>query len=192
MVFWLEMENLEDLMDRLVGQRYFDTEAEESFTVICIDPGTGMAILQYDDGVCWDEPPTTFTMDEERAEQINLEEDGLDSERYEPHGAGPQLFQACHADYHLWYPSPDLLWPDGPPESLPETDDSPGSAQNLYRQIVRCKRCGLSGDVLGEHGSPDDWPPWFCHECGDVVQSKDQEFVHDHIHCSECADQTAS
>lgn len=164
------MGDMDDLRERLVGQRFYDNEQEEAFTVVGITSTPPLALLQYDDGVGWDEGASNFTVEEDIAQQAGLDEDGLDSDRYRPLGAGPRINQICDPGEHRWYPWPDKIWPSGPSEQVRE--EIGGNPRDYYARMARCKRCGLSGDVARQFGfygedSRHD-TPWFCVECGDA------------------------
>lgn len=126
-------------LDDLIGKRFHDHRNDEGFTVLDVQEINGelmFVVMQYDDGVPWDEA----IANEEIAEQIGWSAYGLLSEDYELVGPGPKLADAC--EDHDWFPTPDQLW------DTAEQYDS-----HLYNKIVRCKRCGLSGSTVLEHGA---------------------------------------
>lgn len=114
------MTDVKALRDRLVGQRFYDTQEDEAFTVVGITPPPLLALLQYDDGVAWDEGATSFTVSDEVAQQAVLEEHGLDSSRYRPLGPWPRINGICEPEDHAWQPMPDKIWPGGPSEDVRE------------------------------------------------------------------------
>ena len=88
---------VDDLEERIVGQRYYDRDNDESFTVVGLSVHGGtptLALLQYDDGVAWDEMPTPDMIEPDAAEHFRVEEGGIDSERYIPLGPGPSVKQS--------------------------------------------------------------------------------------------------
>ncbi len=182
------MPDVEDLRERLVGQRFYDREQDEAFTVVGVTSRPPLALLQYHDGVSWDEAASNFTVSEDVAQQFRLDEHGLDSERYHPLGAGPRIDQICDPDEHDWHPWPDDIWPSGVPDEVRERVN--GHPRTFYDQIVRCKRCGLSGSVagaFGEYGANGlHQPPWFCFECGEAVAGHEIRYHRDAAHCPEC------
>ena len=184
------MTDVEDLRERLVGQRYYDREQGEAFTVVGITGPPALALLQYDDGVGWDEGASNFTVDEDTARRAMLDKHGLDSERYRLLGPGPRIDQICEPEEHEWFPWPDDLWPDIPSGDLRK--QIPGHPRDFYSRIARCKRCGLSGSVAGQFGDYGEGShhqtPWFCHECGDTFPGRELRYVGDLTHCPECAD----
>lgn len=181
------MSDLDNFRDRLLGQRFYSTEAEESFTVVGVDE-PGLALLQYDDGTPWDEMCSGFLLDEDSAERLGLNEDGLDSEQFVPLGAGPRIQQACDVGDHDWFPSPDQVWPDGLPDSIREVE--PGHPRDLYNQFVRCKQCGFSASTVGSYAAEGHHQaPWFCHDCGEVHPGNDLVYRREKPHCQECASQ---
>lgn len=187
------MSNGDYLRDRIVGQRFYDREQDESFTVVGITPAPPLALLQSDDGVGWDETATNFTVDEEVADLMRLDEHGLDSDRYRPLGPGPSIAEICEPTDHEWYPPPDRLWPSGPPQEVREAIRE--NPVDVYARFVRCKRCGLSGDVAGQFGnygsasSDFHHPPWFCSKCGDVYPDENLVHVENSTFCSEFHDE---
>lgn len=185
------MSGITGLRSRLVGQRFYDRAQEEAFTVVGITERPALALLQYDDGVAWDEGASNFTVSESVASQATLEKHGLDSERYQPLGPGPRIAQICDADTHEWNPNPEELWPGGVPADVRERMvDHP---REIYDRIVRCKRCGLSGDVAGQFGmygmdgNEYHAPPWFCTRCRESYPDAEFEYIGDFPYCSDCA-----
>lgn len=183
--------DVSDLRERLIGQRFYDRSQDEAFTVVGITPSPPLALLQYDDGVAWDEGATNFTVSGDVAEQVRLDEHGLDSDRYRSLGPGPRIDQICDPEDHAWHPWPDELWPGGPsPEVREQMSDHPRS---FYGRIVRCKRCGLSGSVAGQFGfygsdaQDAHEAPWFCLECGEAHAGSDLVYQGDAPFCSDCA-----
>lgn len=63
------MSDIGDLRERLVGRRFYDRKQEESFTVVGITSRPPLALLQYDDGVAWDEGASNFTVNEDVAQR---------------------------------------------------------------------------------------------------------------------------
>jgi hypothetical protein len=181
------MSDVDDLRERLVGQRFYDQEQDESFTVVGITEHPPLALLQYDDGIAWDEGASNFTVSENVAHLSNLDEDGLDSDRYRPLGSGPRLDEICDSGTHKWHPMPDDIWPSGPPEEMKS------NPRDLYNRFVRCKRCGLSGEVVidfGVYGNRSEEigaPPWFCTRCGDAYANTDLVFRRDSLYCRDCS-----
>jgi hypothetical protein len=161
-------DKIDDLRDRILGNRYYDQEADESFTVVGLSSHEGepiLAFFQYDDGVVWDELATPEMLSPEKAEHLRVEEGGIDSERYVPLGSGPTLGESdrlCPDGEHDWTPQPQEIWPDGVPDGIPDTL----APSDLYNRIARCKRCGLSGEVASQLKSHAT--PWFCARCGEV------------------------
>lgn len=161
-------DQLKDIRDRIVGNRYYDKEADESFTVVGLSSHEGkpiLALLQYDDGVMWDELSMPDMLSPDDADHFRVEEGGIDSRRYRPLGPGPTLRESdrlCPDGGHKWTPQPDEIWPDGVSEDV-SGDSSPSW---LYNRITRCKRCGLSGEVAGQLKGDDT--PWFCARCDEV------------------------
>ena len=184
------MSDIEDLRTRLVGKRFYDHANEEAFTVVGITAGSELALLQYDDGVAWDEGASAFSTTEDVAFMMGLSGDGLDSERYTPLGPGPRVDQICDSDAHTWFPTPDQLWPGGPTDDLHDRLET--SPRTLYSRLVRCKRCGLSGDVAsqfsmyGRQTTGYHHPPWFCTDCGEVFDDADLEYHGDLPYCADC------
>lgn len=165
-----QTDRADNLKERVVGQRYYDKQNDESFTVVDVHLHEGtptLVLLQYDDGVEWDEMPTPDMIKPEDAERFGVEEGGIDSERYIQLGPGPSVKQSkelCPRDGHKWAPTPDEIWPDGLPHS-----GSNARLSKLYHGLVRCKRCGLSGNAALEFASSVELP-WFCERCGDVEE----------------------
>lgn len=186
------MSDIGDLRERLVGRRFYDRKQEESFTVVGITSRPPLALLQYDDGVAWDEGASNFTVNEDVAQRAGLDADGLDSERYRPLGPGPRIDRICEPGSHEWHPWPDTIWPDGPSAEVRER--IPGNPRDHYSRMVRCKRCGLSGDVAGQFGpygtDGRHEAPWFCVECGEAHAGPDLVYVGDFPHCPDCAAET--
>ena len=185
------MSDIHDLRSRLVGERFFDRQQEEAFTVVGITNSPPLALLQYDDGVAWDEGVSNFTVSESVASQAGLEEHGLDSDRYYALESGPRIDRICNADKHDWYPKPDELWPESVLEEVHKHVSAP--TRDFYNRIARCKRCGLSGDVAAQFGmygsNSADYhsPPWFCTNCLEVATSNNLVYHHDQPYCPECA-----
>lgn len=186
------MTDIEDLRERLTGERFYDEEQEEAFTVIGFKGPKPLALLQYDDGVGWDESAAAFIVDDIVSQVAGLEEDGLDSERYFPLGSGPQIEQVCEPIEHEWYPWPDKLWPHGVPDEARER--IAGHPRDFYNRIARCRRCGLSGAVAGKfgvYGSDSDGQhsaPWFCTECDETVAGFNLVYERDLPFCPDCAE----
>lgn len=184
------MPDVEDLQERLCGQRFFDRERNESFTVVGVTAEPSLALLQYDDGVAWDEGTSNFAVTPFAADQARLEADGLDSERYHPLGPGPRIDQICDVEEHRWHPPLEYLWPGGPPTEVRE--QLQGHPRSLYNEFVRCKRCGLSGEVASEYGSYADCsggrhtPPWFCSNCRAVYPEREMVYHDDNPYCPSC------
>lgn len=183
------MADVEDLRKRLLGQRFYDKQEDEAFTVVGVTRQPPLALLQYDDGVGWDEAASNFTVNEDTARRTGLDEHGLDSERYHQLGPGPRIDHTCDPDEHDWFPRPDDLWQDVP--SGDQRKQTPGHPRDFYNRIARCKRCGLSGSVAGQFGNygakGHHQTPWFCHECSDVLPGHELRYVGDVAHCPECA-----
>lgn len=183
------MSDVEDLRERLVGQRFYDEDRDESFTVVGITNEPPLALLQYDDGVAWDEGASNVTVSDDVARRVRLDEHGLDAERYQPLGPGPRIDQICTPEDHEWHPWPDVLWPGGLSEEVRTA--VPGHPRDLYDRIVRCKRCGLSGSVAGQFGSygvrGHHQTPWFCFECGEALPGHELEYLGDVPLCPDCA-----
>jgi hypothetical protein len=183
------MSDAEDLRERLFGQRFYDEQEEEAFTVVGITSRPALALLQYDDGVAWDEGASNFTFSEDVAQKAALDEHGLDSERYRPLGPGPRIDQICDPEEHEWFPWPDEIWQGVPSGELRE--QIPGHPHDFYNRIARCKRCGLSGSVAGQFGEygvqGHHQTPWFCFECGEPFPGHELEYRRDVPHCPECA-----
>lgn len=183
------MTDIESLRDRLVGQRFYDTEQDEAFTVVGVTSPPALALLQYDDGVPWDEGASNFTVDEEVSHRMRLDEHGLDSDRYRQLGPGPRIDQICDVEEHEWHPWPDEVWPNGIPDEM--WTEIPGHPRTFYSRFARCKRCGLSGEVAGEFGDYGSrghhQAPWFCHECGDACAGHELVYRRDVAHCPDCA-----
>lgn len=187
-------DRVDDLRSRVVGKRYYDKSNDESLTVVGLSVHEGNPILslhQYDDGVAWDEAPTPDLMSPAEAEQFRVEEGGIDSERYVPLGPGPTIGRSrelCSDDGHDWTPRPDDIWPDGIPESKSDTETS-----ELYNRLVRCKRCGLSGDVALQFD--DSETPWFCARCEEVEEGEELAYLvegwEDLPVCADCKDEIA-
>lgn len=184
-----DMANIKDLRERLVGQRFYDKQEDEGFTVVGITSEPPMALLQYDDGVAWDEGAANFTFDEDVAHMANLDEDGLDSDRYRPLGSGPRLDQICEPEEHDWFPWPDDIWQGIPSDDSNEQVPSP--SRDFYSRLARCKRCGLSGSVAGQFGGyvkrGHHETPWFCYECGEAHSGHELHYIGDLPYCPECA-----
>jgi hypothetical protein len=180
--------DLDDLRDRQLGHRYFDTERKKSFTVVgFVSPG--LALLQYDDGTALDQFASNFVGDDEAAARFDLNADGLDSEQYVPLGSGPRIQQICDVENHEWFPWPDELWPGGLSDA--ERAATAGHTRTFYNRVARCKRCGLSADVASEFGQYGSrgWhqAPWFCHECGEAYPGNELLHREGRWFCSECA-----
>jgi hypothetical protein len=182
--------DLDDLRDRLLGERFFDIDNKEAFTVVGFT-SPGLALLQYDDGTPWDEGVSNYAMTEESARKFGLDEDGLDSERYIPLGAGPRVQQVCAVETHDWFPWPDEIWPGGPSEEVREAMQT--HPRDLYNRFVRCRQCGLSASAAAEFGpySSDGHhqAPWFCHNCGEAHPGNNLVYRREKPHCLDCADQ---
>lgn len=185
------MSDVDDLRERLVGQRFYDREQDESFTVVGFTEAPPLALLQYDDGVAWDEGASNFTVSENVAHQLRLDEDGLDSDRYRPLGCGPRLDEICDTGAHEWHPMPDDIWPSGPPEEVYERVAA--HPREFYNRFVRCKRCGLSGDIVSQFGMYGNrsgehrTPPWYCTRCGNVYADSDLVYRGDVPYCRDCS-----
>jgi hypothetical protein len=180
--------DLDDLRDRQLGKRYYDTELEKSFTVVGFTP-PGLALLQYDDGDSLDEFASSFPKHEEAARKFDLNVDGLDAEEYVPLGGGPRIQQICDVDEHNWFPWPDEIWPGGHSEEARKATQ--GHPRDFYNRVVRCTRCGLSGDVaghFGEYGADGHHlAPWFCHECREAHPGHELLLREDRWFCPDCA-----
>lgn len=125
---------LEDFGDT----RFYNHRIDEAFTLLGVEEIDGDPIyveVQYDDGT----PHDQAIADEPIADQFGWDPDGLLSAEIEPIGPGPTLEEAC--EVHDWFPQPDQLW-----ESADQYDS------DLYLQIARCRRCGLSGLTAMDHG----------------------------------------
>lgn len=183
------MTDIEDLEERLVGERFYDSEQDEAFTVVGFTPAPPLALLQYDDGVAWDEAASAFTVDADTAAASGLDEDGLDAARYRPLGPGPRIDRICPADGHEWTPWPDQVWPNGPTPELRSAVE--GRPRDRYTRLARCSRCGLSGDVAGQFGfygsDGSHGTPWFCTDCGDAFTHTDLVYRGDFQYCRDCA-----
>jgi hypothetical protein len=108
------MADLKDLPEWLIGQRFYDKQENEGFTVIGVTSTPPLALLQYDDGVGWDEGASNFTADEDTARKVGLDEHGLDSERYRPLGPGPRIDQTAIPNM-TGSPSPTTFGRTSPP-----------------------------------------------------------------------------
>lgn len=164
---------VEDLRDRVVGKRFYNTEIEEAFTVVGVTGEGLLVLIQYDDGVGWDELAAPELLPDEKAEQVGVSTGGIDDSKYVQLGSGPKLAQACDEGGHDWYPRPAQLgWDD--------VDVWRSSVENnlvadTYLNVVRCRKCGLSGDVLSQFAGHET--PTVCDRCGDEVIPGEQEIV---------------
>lgn len=146
-------------LENLVGKRCYNHQIEEACTIVGISNINGepmFADLQYDDRMAHDEA----IADEPIAERVGWNPDELLSEDYELIGRGPTLEHAC--EEHDWFPSPDRLW-----DSAEQMNPDP------YLQIVRCKRCGLSGDMVMkyERGTLSPTLCWVCDEVSEYLEA---------------------
>ncbi|WP_336361545.1 hypothetical protein [Haladaptatus sp. ZSTT2] len=162
---------LEDLRSRLLGRRFYNQGIDESFTVVGVD--STFVYLQYDDGIGWDDSPGPDLVPEDVAYMMDLSEGGIDDSNYVPLEHGLSLDHACNEDDHAFYPLPHQLgWADAS-VWYSSIDGQPTS--NIYLNIVRCKRCGLSGNVLMQflgHATPE-----VCAKCGNELIPGQDEFV---------------
>lgn len=184
--------------DRWEGKRYYDREADESFTVLTSrDNASGLVETQYDDGLPWDEMALPEDVTEQGAEQFGLEEGGLDSERYVPIGCGPTIRRSrelCGGD-HDWFPLPSHLgwddpdvWYEGIDAAAEDLGVTLSRPVDLYNLIARCKRCGLSANSILTF--TDNEIPDVCMECGiELIPGETQGmFLADLMYCPDCAD----
>lgn len=188
---------VEDVRDRFVGQRFYDEANDESLTVVDVTSNDGvpvLVLLQYDDGIAWDESATPDTFGTEAwSTLVGVEQGGIDSQRYTPLGSGPTISESytlCSGGSHEWTPWPDEIWPEG----LPHFPDDMTTPRNLYDRLVRCSRCGLSGGVAAEYMGHE--APWFCGGCDKAFT--DDELVFDApgwgdtLVCESCAESEES
>jgi hypothetical protein len=162
---------LADLRGRLVGRRFYDASTDESFAVVGVRPP--LVLMQYDDGVAWDEACSPDAFPTERARMLGLSEGGIDAERYVPlEGGGPTLADACDDGSHTFHPRPSHLGLD---DGTWHARYDGRSVADRYLDLVRCSRCGLSGSVLMEflgHGTPT-----VCDRCeGEVMPGEPSVF----------------
>ncbi|WP_157572935.1 hypothetical protein [Halogranum rubrum] len=185
-----ESTSIDDLRERLVGARFYNAAIDESFTVVAVTNDGLMAFLQYDDGVGWDELAAPDLLSKEEAEFFGVSVGGIDDTQYEPLGSGPTLKKACLEGEHDWYPRPSQLgWDDV--EKWHTTIDG-SLVANTYLRLARCKRCGLSGDVLSQFANHET--PSICDRCGTEIIPGEDERVweptpewRDSSLCSSCA-----
>lgn len=163
------------VLDDVVGHRVYNHEIGEACTIIGVDEigaDAIMALLQYDDGVFWDEQIGA----EGIAEQFGWAEDGLLAEQYELLGPGPTLHEAC--EDHDWFPQTDDVW-----------DSYEAMDPNLYGRFVRCKKCGLSGATAGDYGAGTHHPT-MCAVCDEGAAFDDVSYTtesyYDRPVCGEC------
>lgn len=162
---------LGDLRDRLLGQRFFNADIGESFTVVGVTHDGMLALLQYDDGVGWDELAAPDLLTEDEAAFLGVNTGGIDETQYEPLGSGPTLDRACPDGEHDWFPRPSQLGWDDVDRWYTTIGES--LVADTYLRIVRCKRCGLSGSVLLEFAGHET--PSICDCCGtDVIPGEDE------------------
>lgn len=157
---------------KYVGQRFFNTEIEESFTVVGVD--SQFFYLQYDDGVAWDEAVSPGQFPSLMAEIVDVSEAGLEDSKYVPLGSGPTLDQACMENEHTLTPSPDFIWDEEP---------SPGK-MDVYASIARCKKCGLSFNTILEFLGQWIEYAWWCDDCGEY--SEDAVYYRERKYCPDC------
>lgn len=167
----MDESRLEDLRDRLVGRRFYNSEIDEAFTVIGVTGTGSMVLIQYDDGTAWDELAAPELLTDDLAGHLDLDTAGIDDSKYRPLGSGPKLSEACSEGDHDWFPLPsDLGWDD---VDAWQTSFGERSAVDTYHRIVRCRRCGLSGDVLMEFAGHER--PSVCDRCGNEILPGDEE-----------------
>jgi hypothetical protein len=157
----------QDLNNRVIGKRYYNTEIDESFTVIGYrDP---LLLIQYDDGVGWDELIAPNILNEELATKFDVSEHGIDDQQYRQLGAGPTLQNACATGEHAFYPLPSDLNLD--------TAEKFHAVADVYHHVVRCKKCGLSGDVLSQFTG--QFSPVVCDRCDSDIDPTQEELIWD-------------
>lgn len=151
--------NTETMRERYVGNRYYNTEINEGFAVVGIK--NDLLILQYHDGTEQDEDPTPSQFKNEQIrELVNLAEDGIEDTKYvQLPGGGPTLQHACRNQHHDYYPLPSDLNITTYSEWQAHIPD--------YNRIVRCRKCGLSADVISTHLQHDT--PGFCARCNNEI-----------------------
>ncbi|MFC6734464.1 hypothetical protein [Haladaptatus sp. DYSN1] len=180
---------LEDLRSRLLGKRFYNQGIDESFTVVGID--STFVYLQYDDGIGWDDLPGPDLVPDDVAFMMDVSEGGIDDSNYIPLEHGLSFDHACADGEHAFYPLPRQVgWDDA---SVWYSSIDGQLTSNIYLNIVRCKRCGLSGNVLIQfldHETPD-----ICAKCSDELVPGEDEFVRDAtpdwgdvILCESCAE----
>jgi hypothetical protein len=155
------------LRDRLVGTRYRNTETDEVFTIIGINPP--LLLLQYADGTPYDELMSQGLLSEEQASSFGVSEHGIDDERYfQLSGGGPTLADACDEGEHVFSPSPSELG----------IDDADTFRQNVdtYNRAARCIYCGLSADTI-QHFLEDLQTPEVCHRCSTEILPSEGEIA---------------
>jgi hypothetical protein len=192
--------NVQALRDRLVGQRFYNTDIDEACTVVGVSATPPMALMQYDDGMFYDEPALPEILSDEHATQLGVSSAGIEDSKYAPLGCGPTLEHACDQTEHDWTPLPSELFHD-PEQSYSEQYDRHRNIPH-YDRVVRCRRCGLSGSVLANvagHPLPD-----VCARCGsDIIPGTDEDSTllvartddgtnppgcDDYVDCSLCGD----
>lgn len=137
----MNRKDAEDLRERLLGQRFYNEEIDEAFTVVGVQTNPQMVLIQYDDGSDWDEMATPDLLPDEIAERVDVSSGGIDASKHVPLPPGPSLDQACSEEVHDWYPQPSQLGFNDA--------DSFRSYEDTYHRAIRCRKCGLSGSVVG-------------------------------------------
>lgn len=178
------------LRERIVGQRYYDTAADETFTVVGLTGDGLLLLIQYDNGESYDELVAGSLLPKETAEQLGLSADGIENTQYIQRGPGPRLDQACDDGNHDWFPTPaEIGWDD---VETWETRVKNRYLSDRYLQFVRCTRCGLSGEVLSIFEGHET--PTVCQRCSnEIIPGEDKRVFHatpewpDTILCGECA-----
>lgn len=179
----------DDLRDRVVGKRFYDTANDEALTVIELEGQ--LLVVQYDDGIAWDEQASPEILSEGVQVMLGVSEGGIDDERYIPLGAGPRLSEACDEDEHVWSPTPtDLGWDD---LDLWYSTPKETALCTLYSRFVRCTKCGLSGNALATFRGQR--LPTICDRCADELLPGTDELVFeptmewgDSTLCADCAE----
>lgn len=165
---------IDNLRDRLVGKRFHNAEINESFTVVEIR--YPLALLQYDDGMSHDEACIPDLYTEEEARMAGVSEAGIDDRKYlELPGGGPTLKDSCPEGTHRFYPLPSELGEE--------------IVVSTYENVVRCKVCGLSGDVISDFLGHEI--PTVCNRCGSDALPMERSFSpteewRDAILCNKC------
>lgn len=174
----------DDIRERFVGNRFFNKEIGEGFTVVGFQ--RPLMLLEYDDGTPWDEAiaPGDFTTGS--ASMARVSEAGMDAEKYiQLEGGGPTLQNACPDGAHDFFPLPSDL-------GLDDADRFFGETASNYERTTRCRRCGLSASTLSTFLGHET--PSVCHRCDsdlvpgetDIVLSPNPEWA-DAFLCGDCA-----